>query len=314
MSQSQARPQAGQAGTTSSLGLRQAEKRPKSSPGPMQIAWRRLRRDYVSMVALVLLTLICLIAFSAPVITNNILHADPNRGKLTEKFQPPSKAHYLGTDDFGRDTLARLLHAGRVSLSIGFMVAAISMTIGVGLGLMAGYFGGRVDDAINALIQLIVNIPALFLLILLSVLFRPSVMGLALIFGILGWPNVTRLVRGRVLSERRRDYIDAAIVSGATAPRIMYRHLLPNVISIVLVVAGFEIGAAILGEAGLSALGLGVQIPTASWGNMLSKSLDNFQKAWWLVVAPGVAITVTVFTIFVFADGLRDAFDPRQTK
>lgn len=294
----------------SSSGLARAEK-PKASPGYLRVAWRRLRRDIVAMVALVMLVLICLTALAAPLLSSRVIGHDPNRGRLTQRFKPPSAQHRLGTDDFGRDTLARLIHAGRVSLSIGFMVAAIALTVGVSLGLIAGYFGGKTDDVVNAIIQLFINIPLLFLLILLAVLFKPSVIGLALIFGLTGWPNIARLVRGRVLAERRRDYVDAAIVAGARPGRVMYQHILPNVSSIVLVVAGFEIGGAILAEAGLSALGFGVQVPTASWGNMLSKSLEYSNSAPWLVIAPGVAIVLTVFAIFLFSDGLRDALDPR---
>ena len=277
----------------------------------LQIAMRRLRRNTMAMVALALLTLICVSALAAPWINAHVVGHNPNRGRITERFEPPSARHRLGTDEFGRDTLARLIAAGRVSLFIGFAVAAISMTAGVSLGLLAGFYGGRVDDAVNGLIQLFVNVPVLFVLIMLSALFRPSVVGLAFVFGIFGWTGIARQVRGRVLSERRRDYVDAAVLVGASPLRVMYRHVLPNVSSIILVIAGFDIGAAILGEAGLSALGFGVQVPTASWGNMLGRSLENFQRGWWLVVAPGAAITLTVFSIYVFADALRDALDPR---
>ncbi len=274
-------------------------------------AWVRLRRNKLAMVCLVVLTVLCTTAAAAPFITGTVLDKDPNRGRLLDRLKEPSSEHYLGTDDFGRDTLARLIHAGRVSLTIGFVVAAVSLGIGVPLGLIAGYYGGWVDDLINAAVQLVANLPTLFILILMSVLFTPGVLGLALIFGILGWTTEARQVRGRTLSERRRDYVDAAIVCGAGPGRVLFRHILPNVSSVVFVLAGFDVGAAILGEAGLSALGFGVQIPTASWGNMLSKSLEQFDRAWWLVVSPGVAIVVTVFCIFVFADALRDALDPR---
>jgi peptide/nickel transport system permease protein len=279
--------------------------------GYVQLSWRRLRRQRGAMVALAVLLAICLVTIASPWIDATILHLDPNRGVLSQRFQPPSAQHFLGTDDFGRDTLARLLAAGRVSLTIGFMVAAISLTFGVALGLIAGYYPGIMDDAVNALIQLVLNIPTFFLLLTLAALFRPGVIGLSLIFGVTGWPGIARQVRGRVLSERGRDYVLAALVAGAGDMRIMYRHILPNVFSVVLVIAGFGVGGAILGEAGLSYLGLGVQIPTASWGNMLSNSLNYFDRAWWMVVAPGAAIVITVFCIFYFADALRDALDPR---
>lgn len=281
------------------------------SEGYFGAAWRRLRRNILAMACLGVLALLTATALGADYITDHWVGYDPNKGRLLERFKEPSSDHLLGTDEFGRDTLARLIHAGRVSMSIGFMVTAISLTIGVGLGMLAGYYGRWVDDIINALIQLWSNIPTLFLLIMLSALFRPSVFGLAVLFGLTSWEGTARLVRGRVLTERRRDYVDAAHLAGARDVRIMFRHVLPNIMSIVLVVAGFQIGGAIIAEAGLSALGFGVQIPTASWGNMLAKSLDYFDRGWWLVVAPGVLITVTVFCIYVFADALRDALDPR---
>jgi peptide/nickel transport system permease protein len=282
-----------------------------ASHGYLADAWHRLRRNRQAMAALATFTFIVLCATFAPWINSTIVGYDPNRGRLTERFQPPGAEHKLGTDEFGRDVLARLLAAGRVSLSIGFMVSAIALTLGVSLGLFAAFYGRWVDDVINAIIQLINNIPTLFLLIMLAVLFRPGILGLSLIFGITGWTGVARQVRGRVLSERQRDYVDAALLAGASDLRIMYRHILPNVMSIILVVAGLGVAGAIIGEAGLSALGFGVQVPTASWGNMLGKSLDYINKAWWLVVAPGVTISVTVYCLLTLADALRDALDPR---
>jgi len=292
--------------------LAQAERKASvRSEGYLQGAWRRLRRDRFAMAALVLFALICLISLIAPLISAHILHADPNRGRLTQKFQHPNSAHWLGTDDFGRDVAARLLHAGRVSLSIGFGATAISLTIGVSLGLIAAYYGRWADDAINAAIQVLNNIPGLFLFIMISVLFRPGVGGLTVIFGVLGWTGIARLVRFRVLTERRREYVDAATAIGVHPLRIIFRHILPNVSSIILVLAGTEIFGVILAEAGISCLGFGVQIPTASWGNMLSKSFDYFTQAPWLVVAPGVMVVLTVTCLYQLTDGLRDALDPR---
>ena len=244
-------------------------------------------------------------------ISAHILHADPNRGRLTQKFRHPSGSHWLGTDDFGRDVAARLVHAGRVSLSIGFGATAISLAIGVSLGLLAAYYGRWVDDAINAVIQVLNNIPGLFLFIMISVLFHPGVLGLTLIFGVLGWTGIARYVRFRVLTERRREYVDAATAIGVHPARIIFRHILPNVSSIILVLAGTEIFGVILSEAGISYLGFGVHIPTASWGNMLSNSFDYFNQAPWLVIAPGVMVVLTVTCLYQLTDGLRDALDPR---
>ena len=288
--------------------------KPLSSPGYYAESFARFRRDRVSMLALCGFVLICVISLSAPLITQNILHTDPTKQDLLHDNEPPSALHWGGTDTFGRDALARVLYAGQVSLGIGFAVAGIQLTIGVILGLIAGYYHGRVDDLINAVILTRLGIPTLYLLILLSVTFRGFVgtpVGLSIIFGILGWTGVARQIRGLVLSVKQRDYVDAAKVVGANDKRIMFRHILPNVMYIILVIAGFDIVGAMLGEAGLSYLGLGIQPPTASWGNMLSGSLENFQNAPHLVFLPGFFIMITVLCIFVATDGLRDALDPQ---
>jgi peptide/nickel transport system permease protein len=287
-----------------------AEARP--SPGYIQSTWRRLRRDRVSMAAIYLFLAICLLTLAAPLIAAQVLHTDPNAQDLRNNFSPPSPEHWLGTDELGRDNLTRVLYAGQVSLRIGFVVAVVSLLLGVPVGLIAGYYGGRVDDAINAVIQLLQNIPTMFLLIILSVTYRPDATGIAVIIGLIGWMGTARLVRGQTLSVSRRDYVDAARVVGATDARILFRHILPNLLSVVTVVAGFEIAVGILVESGLSALGLGVQPPTASWGNMLTNSLDYLTRAPWLIAAPGVMIFLTVLSIFLLFDGLRDAFDPRM--
>ena len=264
------------------------------------------------MAALLVFFGVCLLALLAPWIASELLHTDPVRQSLAQKLQPPGASHWLGTDEYGRDNLTRLLYAGRVSLAVGFTVAAVSLTIGVAIGLLSGFYGGRVDDVANAFIQTMLNIPSFFLLILLSVTFRPSVIVLAAFIGVLGWMGVARQVRGVVFSVKERDYVDAARAIGATGPHIIVRHVLPNVTAIIIVVAGFDVAGAILAESGLSYLGLGVQPPVASWGNMLYGSLDYVRTAWWLAAAPGLAILTTVLCVFLFADGLRDALDPRM--
>jgi peptide/nickel transport system permease protein len=264
------------------------------------------------MIALAGFALIVLISYGAPWIAANILHTSPTDQDILNNLEPMfTPGHLLGTDELGRDVLTRALYAGQVSLGIGFVVAFVSLSLGVALGLIAGFYGRWIDDSINAGIQIIRGIPTLFLLITLSVMFRPDPLELALFFGILGWTENARLVRGQVFSVRQRDYVEAARVLGVQDWRILARHILPNVSSIVLVVAGFEVAGAIIGESGLSFLGLGVQPPTASWGNMLSGALDNITRAPWLVVAPGLFIFSTVLCIFLVADGLRDAMDPR---
>lgn len=285
-------------------------KKPQQSPSYWQRAFRHFRRDKISIFALVLLSVITLLSLSAGLI-GSYLDLDPNKTSLLNRLNPPSRENWLGTDDVGRDVFIRLLYAGRVSLLVGVISAATAFVIGAALGLAAGYYQRWVDDGVNAIIQTTVNIPLLFLLILLSVIFRPDVVMLAVIIGLFSWQGNARQIRAGVFSHKSRDYVDAARVIGATDRKIMWGHIFPNVLSIVLVVTAFDIAGAILTESSLSALGLGVLPPTASWGNMLAKSFDYGTKAPWLVVSPGVMIALTVFSIFLLADGIRDALDPR---
>ena len=282
----------------------------------VQSSVRRFVKDRISLTALILFSFIVAITILAPLIARYVLDTTPDQFMRTPEgriatLQPPGPGYPLGTDELGRDNLTRLLYAGQVSLTVGFLVAFVSLAIGAPLGLIAGYYGGRADDVVNALVQLVINIPSLFILIILSVIFTPGVLGLAIIFGLFYWPATTRQVRGLVLSLRGRDYIDAARVLGGRDVRILTRHVLPNVISIMTVVAGFDVASAILGESALSFLGFGVPVPLSSWGNMLSGSQETFRSAPWLVYPPGLMILLTVLSVFLIADGLRDAFDPR---
>jgi peptide/nickel transport system permease protein len=261
--------------------------------------------------------LIATVSAFAPLITGALLHTDPDKlmrasaGRIAT-LQPPGPLYPLGTDDLGRDALTRLMYAGRVSLSIGFGVALVSLAIGGPLGVAAGYFGGRVDDLVNGLVQVVLNVPVLFLLIVFSIFFTPNVWQLAMIFGFFFWPGTARQVRAVVLSVRARDYIDAARVLGAGNARIMLRHIGPNVVSVMLVVAGIDVASAILAESSLSFLGFGVPVPLSSWGNMLSLSQELFRSAPWLVYPPGAMIFITVLSVYLLSDALRDAFDPRS--
>jgi peptide/nickel transport system permease protein len=290
------------------------EEREGDSPGFLQLAWRRYRRDWLAVVGLVLLGLIFLQAAVAPALVESLLGLDPYRQALTQRYRPPGPANLLGTDELGRDALARLLLGGRVSLAFGLVVGAVSLLIGVPVGLAAGYYGGRFDDVANAVIGTLQTIPTLFLLILLSVTFRPPFLLLAALFGVVGWTGIARQVRGVALSLREREYVLAGRALGAGEAHLLGRHLLPNVASVVLVLASFDVAGAILGEAGLSFLGFGVQVPTPSWGNLLQRSLDNVTRAPWLIAAPGVMIFLTVLALFLVADGLRDALDPRSER
>ena len=279
-------------------------------------AWRRFRHDKVSVTALAVLLLIAAASASARPIAENVLQSSPDRFQRTPAgriatLQPPGPEYRLGTDDLGRDVLTRLIYAGQVSLSVGFGVAAVSLLVGAPLGLLAAYFGGWVDDVTNALVQFVLNVPQLFVLIVLSIYLTPNLWQLTVIFGLFFWPEAARQVRSVALSVRHREYVEAARVLGAGNARIMLRHILPNVVSVMIVVAGIDMAAAILAESTLSFLGFGVPVPLASWGNMLSLSQDLFRSAPWLVYPPGVMIFVTVLSVFLISDGLRDALDPR---
>ena len=221
------------------------------------------------------------------------------------------ECHWMGTDNAGRDVLTRGVYGGRISLRIGFWVAFISMTLGVAMGLISGYYATTwIDDVINAVIMTLGSIPLLFLLIILSRIFQPGPEGLALLIGIFGWMGLSRLVRGQIFSIREREYIYASRAIGTPAWKIMIRHVMPNVSSIIIVSAVFTVAGAIIAEAGLSYLGVGIGPPLPSWGNMMQGSLGNFQNAPWLVLTPGIFIFFTTLGIYLFGDGLRDALDP----
>jgi peptide/nickel transport system permease protein len=219
--------------------------------------------------------------------------------------------HWMGTDDAGRDVFSRGLYGGRISLRIGAYVAGLSMTLGVIMGLISGYYAATIiDDIVNAMIQTLGSIPLLFLLITLSRIFQPGPEGLSLLIGIFGWMGVSRLIRGQIFSIREREYIIASRAIGASTWRIMIRHMLPNVASIVIVIGVFNVAGAIIAEASLSYLGVGIGPPLASWGNMMQGSLGNFTDAPWLVLAPGLFIFVTTLCVYLIGDGMRDALDP----
>ena len=272
-----------------------------------------LRHDGMTVGAGCVLATFAVLAALAPAI-NDAFGLRANAVDLTHRFFAPSPAHPLGTDDFGRDQLARLLFGARVSLSVGFLAAAINLTVGLGLGTTAALYGGRVDDVISWLINTVRSIPGLFLVLIVASMFRVGPEGLAVIIGLTSWMGGARLVRGQALQCREMEYVGAARSIGATNLRILLRHLLPNVLPAALVLLGIDVGEAILRESALSYLGLGIQPPDASWGNMLNNAQSFFTRAPWLVYAPGAVIAATVWSLFTLGDGLRDAFDPRHVK
>ena len=275
------------------------------------IALRRLLRDRLTLIAIGVIAIMVVVSALADVISQEILGVNPNSTDLQVTFQPPSKEHLLGTDQLGRDQLSRLLVGGRTSLAIGFAGAFIALTLGVSVGLLSGFFGGRVDDLIMWFINTLQSIPQIFLLLIIFALFAPTPTWLVIILGFLGWVGTCRLVRGEVFSVRERDYVTASRALGASRWTLMTRHILPNVIPIVIIVTAIDIGTLILIESALSFIGLGVQPPTATWGNMLAKAQQYFYLGPHLIIFPGLLITITVLCLFIIGDGLRDALDPR---
>jgi peptide/nickel transport system permease protein len=274
-------------------------------------SWDRLRANRIGMTAGYLILALAAVAIAAPLLAHFLTHYDPTRQQLTSQFDGPGSQHLLGADETGRDTLTRLIYGARVSLGVGFLAVAMQIVVGGGVGLVAGFFAGWLDNLLMRVVDMVLAIPPIFLFILMSILFAPSTVTLALIIASVGWGGVARLVRGEVLSVRSRDFMLATRSLGASNARLILRHLLPNVLPVMIVAASLGVGAIILTEAALDFLGFGIRPPTPSWGNMLSNSQVYFVHSTWLVVFPGVMIFFTVLAANLFGNAVRDAFDPR---
>jgi peptide/nickel transport system permease protein len=275
---------------------------------PRATAWRRFRRHRLAMLGLSILAVLVVASVFAPLIAQ---HA-PTTVDLKAYRLGPSLNHPLGTDAPGRDVFSRLLHGGRVSLSVGLVAVSIYVSIGVVLGALAGFMGGWVDALIMRLADVVMAFPTLIIIITLASVLGPSIYNVMIAVGLLGWPSIARLVRGELLSLREREFVVAARAVGCGDARLIFKYLLPNAMAPVLVAATFGIANAILIEAGLSFIGLGVQPPQPSWGNMLTdaQSLTILESMPWLWIPPGVMIALAVLSINFIGDGLRDAYDP----
>ncbi len=276
-------------------------------------ALRSIWRDKLTLVALSYIVILTLVSLLAPFITGNIMQVDPNEPVTADKFTHPlQKGYILGADDIGRNQLARLLHAGGISMAIGFFGSLFTLIVGVTLGMVAGFNAGNIiDDALYWIVITIDSIPGLFLLILIGSFTSFSAGTLVLAVTLIGWPGTWRLIRGQAISLRATDYILAARALGAGPLRIMFQHILPNLVSVTVVSLMLGIGGLILTESSLSYLGLGVQPPQATWGNMLTKSLQFIRAGGLHLVAfPLLMISVTVLCFYIIGDGIRDAFDP----
>jgi peptide/nickel transport system permease protein len=295
------------------LGSQQGEDR-RASAGLWTDAWWRLRHDPTTLVAGSVLAILILLALGADFLAANFFHWSFSQQDILSGYSKPdpsTPAMWLGSDQLGRSQVVRLLYGGRVSLFIGVFAAVVSMVVGVGLGVSAGYYRGWWDDVVVWLVSTLNSIPTLFLLLIVGFLFRLDPVSLAVLIGLLGWTGITNFARGQTFALREREFVIAAKTVGATPWRIMFRHIFPNLIPLMVVLAAIDVGGVILAESALSYLGFGIQPPVPSWGNMLTAASQYFTKGPWLVYPPGIMIGITVLCLYLLGDGLRDALDPR---
>ncbi|MGK2906818.1 MAG: ABC transporter permease [Desulfuromonadales bacterium] len=271
-----------------------------------EVLWHRLRHNRMAMAGAAIVLVMFLLAMLA-----SLIGRDPGAIDIAHRLQPPGFAFPLGTDDLGRDVLVRILYGARISLLVGFVAVGIATGIGILLGAMAGYYGRWIDSLIMRFVDIMLCFPTFFLILAVIAFLKPSIWNIMIIIGLTSWMGVARLVRAEFLSLRERDFVLAAQAIGARDARIIFRHILPNAISPVLVSATLGVAGAILTESALSFLGIGVQPPTPSWGNMLIAGKQTLGTAWWLSVFPGLAILITVLGYNLLGEGIRDAMDPR---
>jgi len=266
----------------------------------------RLQKNRMALLGAAIVLAMFILAVLAP-----FLAGDPGAINIAHRLQSPSLAYPLGTDDLGRDVLARILYGARISLLVGFVAVGIATSIGIVLGALSGYYGGWVDGLTMRFVDIMLCFPSFFLILAVIAFLEPSIWNIMIIIGLTGWMGVARLVRAEFLSLRERDFVVAARALGASDGRLIFRHILPNALSPILVSATLGVAGAILTESALSFLGIGVQPPTPSWGNMLIAGKQTLGTAWWLSAFPGLAILVTVLGYNLLGEGIRDALDPR---
>ncbi len=270
------------------------------------VVWQRFRRNRMALTGAAIVLFMFMMAVAA-----SFTSVDPAAIDISKSLLPPSWEHPLGTDDLGREVLVRMLYGARISLLVGFVAVGISTLIGIACGALAGYYGGWIDAVMMRFVDIMLCFPAFFLILAVIAFLEPSIWNIMIVIGLTSWMGVARLVRAEFLSLRQRDFVLAAQAMGASDVRLIFRHILPNAMSPVLVSATLGVAGAILTESALSFLGIGVQPPTPSWGNMLIIGKQTLGSAWWLSIFPGLAILITVLGYNLLGEGIRDALDPR---
>jgi peptide/nickel transport system permease protein len=258
----------------------------------------------------IIIGILVMLAVFAPMFSSY----DYKEQNISQRLQPPSIKHLMGTDEYGRDVFTRMLYGARISMSVGLIAVLISAIIGIILGSVSGYFGGVIDNIIMRFVDIVLTIPTLFLILILVVFLGPSIFNIMLIIGLTSWTDIARIMRAEVMSLKKSGFVDAARLIGLRKRDIIIKHILPNALSPVFVYMTFGISGAILIESGLSFLGLGVQPPTPSWGNILTAGKDYIHSAWWMVAYPGLAIFLSVFGFNILGEGLRDFLNPKLRK
>ncbi|MCF6264918.1 MAG: ABC transporter permease [Desulfuromusa sp.] len=272
----------------------------------LDVVWQRLRHNRMALVGAGIVLVMFLMAAVA-----SFSRVDPAAIDVGQSLLPPSMAHPFGTDDLGREVFVRMLYGARISLLVGFVAVGISTVIGIILGSLAGYYGSWVDALVMRFVDIMLCFPTFFLILAVIAFLNPSIWNIMIVIGLTSWMGVARLIRAEFLSLRQRDFVLAAQALGASDLRLIFRHILPNAMSPILVSATLGVAGAILTESALSFLGIGVQPPTPSWGNMLIVGKQTLGSAWWLSVFPGLAILITVLGYNLLGEGVRDALDPR---
>jgi peptide/nickel transport system permease protein len=269
--------------------------------------WKRFLTNKLALAGSIIVLLLFVLSLLAPWLAPY----DPSAINLKQVLAQPSLAHWFGTDQLGRDVLSRMIWGARISLKVGFAATGIAIVIGAVLGAVAGYYGRWIDAIIMRFVDIMLCFPTFFLILAVIAILEPSIWNIMIIIGLTGWMGITRLVRADFISLKERDFVLAARVIGASDARIIFIHILPNAMASVLVAATLGIAGAILTESALSFLGIGVQPPTPSWGNILTAGKDNIDIAWWLSLDPGLAILITVLGYNLLGEGIRDSLDPR---